>query len=252
MYFNIHSKHRQKPAMKYYMLSVFLLFATKTASQNQYQLSGGVDAPLLYGGAIGLGITFPINKKIEPLSMDQVYEMDPSKVNAFDRVATKTYSAKARKISDYFLRLSPLIPLSTLPDNESREEFGVISTMYLETALVNFGVTELTKVLAKRTRPFAYNRNVDDQKKLKRDVRKSFISGHTSHVAASTFFAAKALTDLNPDSKYNSVYWATAATIPALTAYLRVKGGKHFPTDVLVGYAVGALIGVLVPELHKL
>ena len=238
--------------MKYCLFSILLLFSTMILSQNKYQLTGGTEAPLLYGGAIGLGLSFPINKKIEPLSMDQVYEMDPEKVNAIDRVATKTYSAKARKLSDYFLRLSPIIPLTSLSNNNSRDEFGVVSTMYLETSLVSFGITELTKVIAKRTRPFVYNKEVDSHKKLERDSRKSFISGHTSHVAASTFFTAKALTDLNPDSKYNSVYWATAATIPALTAYLRVKGGKHFPTDVLVGYAVGAMVGVLVPELHKL
>jgi L-lactate permease len=235
-----------------YCLVFFLVFTTAFAiSQNTYQLKGGTEAPLLYGGAIGLGLSFPINKKIEPLNMDQVYEMDPNKVNAVDRVATKTYSAKARKVSDYFLRLSPIIPLSSLANNNSRDEFGVVSTMYLETSLVSFGITELTKVIAKRTRPFVYNSEVDNHKKLERDARKSFISGHTSHVAASTFFTAKALSDLNPDSKYNSLYWATAATIPALTAYLRVRGGKHFPTDVLVGYAVGALVGILVPELHK-
>ncbi len=88
--------------------------------------------------------------------------------------------------------------------------------------------------------------------KLTKNTRRSFFSGHTSHVAASTFFTAKVLTDINPDGSNNSLYWITAATIPAITGYLRVKGGKHFPTDVIVGYAVGALVGILVPELHKI
>ena len=171
-------KHYERPIMRYCILILSFFIVSNLFSQNTYQLSGGVDAPLLYGGAIGLGLTIPINKKIDPLTMDQLIEMDPAKVNALDRVATRTFSAKSRKISDVFLRFSPIFPLSTLPDNNARDEFGVISTMYLETALVNFGVTELAKVITKRTRPFAYNRSVDDQKKLKRDVRKSFISGH--------------------------------------------------------------------------
>ena len=45
--------------------------------------------------------------------------------------------------------------------------------------------------------------------------------------------------------------WSVAAGIPAITAYLRVESGQHFPTDVLAGYAVGAFTGWIVPHLHK-
>ena len=38
---------------------------------------------------------------------------------------------------------------------------------------------------------------------------------------------------------------------PALTGYLRVDSSNHFPTDVIVGYIIGAGIGFLIPELHK-
>jgi membrane-associated phospholipid phosphatase len=36
------------------------------------------------------------------------------------------------------------------------------------------------------------------------------------------------------------------------TAILRVRAGKHFWTDVLVGYGVGASIGLAVPLMHKI
>lgn len=39
--------------------------------------------------------------------------------------------------------------------------------------------------------------------------------------------------------------------MPAAVAYYRIEAGKHFLTDNLVGYAVGATVGVLVPQLHK-
>jgi membrane-associated phospholipid phosphatase len=31
---------------------------------------------------------------------------------------------------------------------------------------------------------------------------------------------------------------------------LRIAAGKHFPTDILAGAAVGSLVGYLVPRLH--
>ena len=45
--------------------------------------------------------------------------------------------------------------------------------------------------------------------------------------------------------------WTLAFGVPAYTGYLRVKGGKHFYTDVITGYAVGTFVGWLVPHLHK-
>ena len=46
--------------------------------------------------------------------------------------------------------------------------------------------------------------------------------------------------------------WMTMATLPAATAFLRVKAGKHFASDVTVGYIVGGAIGYLVPHFHKI
>jgi DNA-binding transcriptional regulator LsrR (DeoR family) len=39
--------------------------------------------------------------------------------------------------------------------------------------------------------------------------------------------------------------------VPAAVAYFRIEAGKHFLSDNLVGYAVGATMGVVVPQLHK-
>ena len=37
----------------------------------------------------------------------------------------------------------------------------------------------------------------------------------------------------------------------ALVAYAGVAGGVHFPTDVIMGAAVGSALGYLVPMLHR-
>jgi membrane-associated phospholipid phosphatase len=34
-------------------------------------------------------------------------------------------------------------------------------------------------------------------------------------------------------------------------AYFRLQAGKHFLSDNIVGYAVGATMGVVVPQLHR-
>ena len=77
----------------------------------------------------------------------------------------------------------------------------------------------------------------------------SFFAGHTAHTV--TFFAAKVFYDFNPDSPAQPFVWGAAALVPAAVAYYRIEAGKYFLTDNLVGYAVGATVGVLVPQLHK-
>ena len=79
----------------------------------------------------------------------------------------------------------------------------------------------------------------------------SFFAGHVAHTATATFFAAKVFHDFNPDSPAQPYVWGAAALVPAAVGYFRIEAGKHFLSDVLVGYAVGATMGVVVPQLHK-
>ena len=56
----------------------------------------------------------------------------------------------------------------------------------------------------------------------------------------------------NASKGVKTVTWISAATIPAAMGVLRVRSGRHFPTDVITGYAVGALLGWAVPYIHRL
>ena len=70
-------------------------------------------------------------------------------------------------------------------------------------------------------------------------------------LATATFFAAKVFHDFNPSSRAAPYVWGSTAVVPMAVAYYRIETGKHFLSDNLVGYAVGAAMGVLVPQLHK-
>jgi len=138
-----------------------------------------------------------------------------------------------------------------LAGKKSRKNFGKIATLYGETAFITTGITLLIKATVKRNRPFVYNSDAPLAKKTTRNARTAFLSGHTSISAANSFFAAKVFSDYYPDSKWKPAVWTTAAVIPAITGYLRVRAGKHFPTDTIAGYALGAAAGILIPHLHK-
>ncbi|MBU1241038.1 phosphatase PAP2 family protein, partial [Myxococcota bacterium] len=46
-------------------------------------------------------------------------------------------------------------------------------------------------------------------------------------------------------------WYVINGTLAAAVAYLRIAGDKHYFSDVLTGAAIGTVMGVLVPLLHK-
>ena len=102
-----------------------------------------------------------------------------------------------------------------------------------------------------RSRPLVYGSAAPMEKRMDKDSQRSFYAGHTAATATATFFLAKVFQDFNPDSKAKPFVWAAAALVPASVGYLRLRGGQHFLSDNLIGYALGAGVGILVPQLHK-
>jgi membrane-associated phospholipid phosphatase len=198
---------------------------------------------------MGAGIVFAAN--VQGFSEEEINLLDRNDINEFDRGATYNSSASAKTASDVLLYSSALLPLSFLASKESRQDFGRISILYGETVFITAGITYFTKGVILRTRPFVYNEDFSLADKEKASARHSFFSGHTSLTAASCFFTAKVFSDYFPDSKLKPYVWAGAIVLPAVTGYFRVAAGKHFRTDVITGYVIGASIGYLVPRLHK-
>ncbi len=240
------------------MIRLLLLFTallltgqTSLLCQSPYQFDWKKESAITGLGLSTWGSSYLLANNIQSFSPEQVYNLDRARVNAFDRVATFNQSYSADKTSDYLALSSKLLPALFLAGDRTREHFHEIVLLYAETYMVANGLTTLTKSAVGRPRPFVYNEAFAVDDKLGRGARYSFFSGHTSKTAALSFFSAKVYADFHPDSEWRPFVWAAAATLPAVTGYMRVKSGKHYPSDVMVGYAVGALTGILVPHLHK-
>ena len=218
---------------------------------HNYEPSFKKELPYLAAG-VGLNIVgFVLNRNVEANTLEDISALDINDINSFDSGAASNLSGTAQNASDIILYTGAILPFVTLFNNNCRAETKAISYMAVETFLVTFGITNITKALVQRQRPFNYNPETPLDEKLTADSRASFFSGHTSVTTAMSIMSAKVLTDLHPDIKHKGLIWTTGAVIPAAIGFLRVKAGRHFPTDVMTGYAVGAAIGYLIPTLHK-
>ena len=235
------------------LLPAFLLLLSLLAGAQEfpYRLRAGREA-LLLGGAGALSLTTHLlENKLEPLQRDDIISLRRNDVWFLDRGATRNESEAYRTLSDQLLRAAVLVPGSLLLDRAPRRSVLVLGTLLAETMLLNDGLTKASKLLVKRSRPLTYNLAVEQEAKTHEDARQSFVSGHTSNTAALTFFTAKVFHDLHPESPWRPLVWAGAATVPLITGYARYRAGKHFPTDIAAGYALGAALGIVIPQLHK-
>ena len=218
-----------------------------------YTTSFGKDA-LITGGGIGLTVLgyYLITQK-KDLTLAELATRTRDKVPPFDRGNVGYYSERADKDSYKPFNASFAYPLVLMLVNKNeRQKVGQIAGLYLQTMSITGALFTLSAGLVERSRPLVYSgSDAPTDYKQSSNNQRSFFAGHTAATAAASFFAAKVYNDFNPDSKTKYVVWAVAAATPALVGYLRYKAGMHFLSDNLLGYALGAATGILVPQLHK-
>jgi len=216
-----------------------------------YKLKPAVDVPLSLATAGWSLYAFTKIYSKENSSIEDIQSLQVSDINGFDRWAADVYSEKAADISDYLFYGSMPLPLFFLADKKIRKDFGKISFLYFETMSLTGLLYTGSTYFVDRYRPYAYNPNVPMSDKLEGNARNSFYAGHVALVATSTFFMAKVYSDYHPESNLKWLFYGTAAAATGTTAYLRHKGGRHFPSDILLGTVQGTLTGILVPHFHK-
>ncbi len=233
------------------LLCLWMACSPLLAQESPYHLDLKKDLIILGIGTSTLATRHYIQKNLTPLTEAEVFHLKTSDVWSIDRPATNNWSPRAGKASDIFLYASVAMPITLVAAKKTRSEAGKIGLLFLETMIINQATTDLIKGTAHRLRPFAYNLEVPIERRASKGARLSLISGHTSGSAAGCFFAAKVFSDYYPNSKLKPYIWAVAAALPAVTGYLRYAAGKHYFTDVLMGYTTGALIGYFIPHIHK-
>jgi len=201
---------------------------------------------------VGLNVLgFNLIQKKDALTHDELNSLSKDNIWGADRWAAGYYSERANSDSYIPFYASFVLPLALLLNENERSHAGQISVLFVETMATTGALFTITAGLVQKSRPLVYNTSIPAEDRVDSDEQRSFFAGHTAATAAATFFAAKVFSDFNPDSPLKPYVWSVAAAIPVTVGYLRIKSGKHFLTDNLIGYAVGAASGILIPELHK-
>jgi hypothetical protein len=218
---------------------------------NPYQINKKRDLAILGVGAVANGVGLLIINSKPRLTPEQVLAARKEDIPKFDRWSAGYYNPDAKLASDFLAYGSLTFPFALLADPKVRANAGSVYLMYLQTMAIEDVQFIYTAGLTNRKRPLVYGEQVPMDERTAKPNQNSFFAGHTAATAASCMFTAKVFHDFNPDSPWRPVVWGAAVLVPATVGYLRLEAGKHFLSDNLVGYTVGSLTGILVPELHR-
>ena len=222
--------------------------AGQEKNNSPYSFSRGLDMKI--AGLSGSLLLGSMLMSYESMDLNDISSLDPNDIPNFDSKAIDNWNLNSVKMSDLLLFSSIAAPGLLMLDKKIRNDYRSFSLIWAESIFLALGITNFTKVLVGRPRPYLYADNASNDYKLKKDNKKSFFSGHTSISAVSWFVMASMYDDYRPGNAISSYLWASAFLVPAYTAYCRYDAGKHFSSDLIAGYLVGGAVGVLVPKWH--
>lgn len=221
-----------------------------------YHLNYAVDIPVT---TVSIATAFwglSIVTGKSPLDSMFIIGLDANNINRFDRSATwqdAGFAPRARTISDWGMGISHALPFLLFLDKEIRQDWTDVLLLLFQTQAVTGNLYSWAGAAnVNRIRPMSYNTDVAWDERTDARNKNSFYSGHTSMSTSACMFAAKVYCDYHPELGNRKYLVYSLAFIPAATTgFLRYKGLKHFPTDVITGLIIGAGVGIMIPHLHK-
>lgn len=245
-------------------IAILLLSLTDIHAQRQekpadiYEVNRWLSGALVIGGNITNYLGQVRIRDKDPTPVETILGLDPNSVPGFDRIGLRqnleNYKG-IRDVTDFALTTAPFLPLLLGFDRNIRHDWLDVFLVYAETQTLVANVyawSPLGPTVIERYRPEVYYDEIPIEDRVWGGNRNSFYSGHVSTIAVGCFFTVQALMDAHPEMKQKAWMWYGLAAAPtAYIGWLRVKGLKHFPSDIVVGGVIGIAGSILVPRWHR-
>jgi membrane-associated phospholipid phosphatase len=234
----------------------------KPARTKVYRINYFVEGSIIAVGMVGDFFAIPRLKDKPPITDEELLfvnsDQQKNLINSIDQWSLHQKASGRdtwKKVSDYGEIGIFLLPSLLIIDKKIRKDWLKLLFMYVEGHTVTFTMynySPLGPTFINRYRPVIYYSELPQDTRVNNNSRNSFFSGHVGSCTYSTFFMAKVFCDYHPEMGAAKYLLYVAASIPPLfIGYARIRSLDHFPSDVAVGFGLGAIIGIVVPALHK-
>jgi membrane-associated phospholipid phosphatase len=164
----------------------------------------------------------------------------------FEKGVQQNSSPLSSTVSDVTLLTSLLAPLASLYASKEGASYQNSLIVYGQALTASLLLNSMSKNLVLRARPSVSHEAVTPIT----DDHLSFYSGHSSLSFAAATSGSYLHAAVESDLTLRSLHFGTAFALASFTAHARVRAGRHYPTDVLLGALSGIGVGIAVPLLH--
>lgn len=230
--------------------------ATGDAHADELELRPALDVPLVLGGGVAFVLSETVFKDAVAPDACRWCATD-----ALDRAVRDGLRwddpATAASASNWTAFVAtPVVTLggigvASLVDGEG-DQYLTDGVIILESAVLASDFTNLVKGAVGRERPFVHALAAEDKPRTAspQENNLSFFSGHSSF--SMTLAVSAGTVSTLRGYRLAPAIWATGVGLSLTTGYLRIAADRHWATDVVTGWVVGAAIGFAVPYyLHR-
>ncbi len=178
-------------------------------------------------------------------------ELKPSLYfGSLDELSHDDFSSTASSVSDALFVVGLTAPI-VLELGRNDDDTGRRLAAYAGGVAATGAAAGLLKELWRRPRPYNFHTSPAVRAYAKhagKDATVSFPSGHTALTFAAAAAGGWIYADGSTDTTARAGVWFAGTAVAGATAVLRMRAGKHYPSDVTMGIVLGAG-AVAVPAL---
>lgn len=178
---------------------------------------------------------------------------DTQLLGAVDGAVCNQFSRPAAQLSDLTLIAAITAPVAYLTGTTIDDADSDRLLIYGEALAVDLALAQVAKYVVHRPRPYLYNHSRETDQYAAAtgdDGWRSFYSSHAAMSFGAAVAGAYLLSASNASPYARAAAWATGFAVATATSNLRVRAGRHFYSDVILGGLIGSAVGYAVPALH--
>jgi membrane-associated phospholipid phosphatase len=232
------------------LLQLFALFGSTVAVAQEappaHELRLELDLPIvLLGGATASSFFF----LPEAPGVSCAPSCDKSKINRLDRKAAGLYDPSWSTVGDIATASTIAAPLLVILLDEGLVNGLNDDLVVAEAALLTSAMQVALSYAVARPRPRVYGTEAPLEDRSDANAARSFFSGHVANTVGTSVAALRTFQRLGKPA-LGWIMLGAGLAGSSLVGVSRVASGAHFPSDVLIGAAVGVGVGIAVPAMH--
>jgi membrane-associated phospholipid phosphatase len=211
-----------------------------------YQLKLDLDLPIVL---VAVGMTSSFFFLPEAQGVTCAPRCDRSHINVFDRGSAGNYDPSWTTVGDIATGATLAAPALVIVLYEGVANGLNDDLVVAESALVTSALQVSLSYAVARPRPRAYSDRAPEEERTDANAARSFFSGHTANGVATSVAALRTFQRLGKPAIGWTMFVVGLAG-SSVIGVARIESGAHFPSDVLIGAAIGAGFGLALPALH--